>query len=73
MATLRKEAMKKLLENVDNETKRLYTLAEKICRKEYEKVFNYNLDLPIGHPQNRIYFSSSEELKKSLLDDITFW
>ena len=73
MASLRKEAKKKLLENADDETKILYTVAECICRKEDEKLFHYNLDLPFGHPQNMIYFSSSEERNKILMNEITFW
>ncbi len=73
MTSLRKHAMRKLMEDVDGETKRLYIVAEKICRKEYERAFQYDLDLPIGHRQNRIYFSSSEERNKHLLDFISFW
>lgn len=31
-----------------------FSIADNICKREYEKKFGFDLNLPIGHPQNRI-------------------
>ena len=43
-----------------------FSIADKICKREYEKKFGFDLTLSIGHPQNRIEPSK-------LMDIIGFW
>ena len=40
------------MEGFGEETKKIYRIAECICRTEFEKAFNFNLDLPFGHPKS---------------------
>ena len=58
---------------MNDETKTIYKVAVEICRREYEKAFNLNLDLSIGHPQNLISFSNKKERKQQLNKIISFW
>ena len=49
-----------------------YVTAEKICRREYEKRFGFDLSLPIGHPKNAIK-GTSDAVKNQLRDICVFW
>ena len=54
-------------------TEEHYILAEKICRREYEKRFNFDFSLPKGHIQNIIFGKTQEEMKNKIIDIIKFW
>jgi len=73
MNKIRQTYLNEKFKNVDEETKKIFILAEDICRREYEKAFNLNLDLSIGHPQNLISFSNKKERKQQLNKIISFW
>lgn len=60
--------LEKKLEGADNETKKLYFTAERICRREYEKEFHVDLSLPIGHPKNLMMVSH-----ENLSELMNFW
>ena len=68
MNSNRNSILDEILVGMNDETKTIYKVAEEICRREYEKAFKLNLDLPIGHPQNLIPFS-----KEHIYDIILFW
>ena len=53
---------------MDEETKKIYTTAELICRREYEKRFSLDLSLPIGHPKN--FMVATVE---NILEMTAFW
>ena len=72
MNKIRNNILNKQLEHMDEETKRIYKIAESICRKEYEKAFNFDLDLPIGHPKNSIGIEANNP-HKPLMEIIEFW
>ena len=60
--------LEKKLQGMDEQTKKIYTTAELICRREYEKRFALDLGLPIGHPKNFMVASPQN------LNEITdFW
>ena len=65
MNAIRKSILEQKLTNADKTTKNNYIKAEEICRKEFEKAFNLNLNLPLGHPKNLIQFSSEQERKET--------
>ena len=54
--------------DMDEDSKKTYFLAEKICRREYEKKFSLNLNLPVGHPKNFMALSL-----ENLFELLTFW
>ena len=60
--------LEKKLEGADDETKKLYFTAERICRREYERKFNVDCNLPIGHP--KIFMRAS---KNNLIELMDFW
>ena len=45
MNLTRKVVLEKILSGLDAETRPIFTLAESICRREYEKAFILNLVL----------------------------
>ena len=51
---------------------RYYVTAEKICRREYEKRFGFDLSFPIGHPKNAIK-GTSADVNIQLYDICKFW
>ena len=55
-----------------NPNKQSYIIAEQICRRAYEKEFNLDLSLPIGHIKNAIV-GTPEEVIKRLTNEIKFW
>ena len=69
----REVVMNTLLTGADEKTKSHYMMAEVICRKEYERKFNLDLNLPYGHPKNLITGETSKELKSRILEIIDFW
>ena len=56
------------IEGLDEETKNIYRIAELICRREYEKSFDLDLDLALGNPKNLMPFCY-----KDLRKTISFW
>ena len=73
MNAIRQKKFEENLEGLDEETKNIYRIAELICRREFEKEFNFNLDLPLGHPQNLIPIINKNDNRKVLLDVLSFW
>ena len=55
-----------------NLNKTHYIMAENICRREYEKTFNFDLSLPQGHQQN-VIFGTAEEMKTNTMSILNFW
>ena len=53
-------------------TEQHYITAERICRREFEKRFDLDLTLPIGHPKN-ILFGTNEQLIEALTEQMKFW
>ena len=70
---LREAALAQITYGMSEQKKKQYHIAEQIVRREYEKAFNYNLDLSIGHKQNMIKFTSVEELQEDIKTKIKFW
>jgi len=56
MESVHQLMLKKKLDetDMDEQNKKYYLMAEAICRREYEKAFDFDLNLPIGHPKNRM-------------------
>lgn len=73
MNAMRKSTLEQKLTNADKTTKNNYIKAEEMCRKEFQKAFNFNLNLPLGHPKNLIQFSSEHEKKEQRKNIIKFW
>ena len=69
MKALRRKILEQKLDGMDEKHKRIYRIAERICRKEYEKAFDLDLDLPFGHPKNKIGIRDGSELWKL----VAFW
>ena len=70
---IREAALAQITYGMPEKQKKQYHIAEQIIRREYEKAFNYNLDLPVGHHQNSIKFTSVEELQEDIFKKIDFW
>ena len=70
---IREAALAQITYGMPEKQKKQYHIAEQIVRREYEKAFNYNLDLPIGNHQNLIKFTSVEELQEDISKKIDFW
>ena len=64
MNSVRQKIIEEKIEGLDEETKNIYRIAELICRREYEKAFDLDLNLPLGHPNNLITFTDKILLKK---------
>ena len=73
MNSVRQEILNKNMSDLDQETKDIFLLAESICRREFEKKFDLNLDLPIGHPRNIMMYSNIKERNQHLYKVINFW
>ena len=56
----------------NKETINYFIIAEQICRKKYEQVFGYNLNLSIGHSKNNLG-KSEEDIKQQLFKIMFFW
>ena len=69
----REVVINNLLSGADDKTKNHCKLAELICRREYEKTFNLDLDLHYGHHKNMIVGKSPKDLKLRLREVINFW
>ena len=54
MNSIRQKILEKKLEHMDEKNKKIYRLAERRCRKEYEKKYDLDLNLPLGHPKNKV-------------------
>ena len=39
-----------------------FSVADKICKHEFEKAFNFDLSLPVGHPKNRINVNNLQNI-----------
>ena len=66
MNSIRQKILEKKLEHMDEKNKKIYRLAERICRKEYEKKYDLDLNLPLGHPKNKVSITQ-------LWDIVSFW
>lgn len=73
MDLIRERVFEKRFSGLDEETKKIYMIAEKICRREYEKKFNFDLNKQFGHPQNLVRFSTDDERKQQLIKIMQFW
>ena len=73
MNAIRQKTLEENLERLDEETKNIYRIAELICRREFEKEFNFNLDLPLGHPKKLIISRNEKEFKEKMYAIISFW
>ena len=72
MNKIREQILEEKLIGMEEETKKVYRIAECICRKEFEKAFNLNLDLPYGHPKNLIGIPTKRNIHNPLFDIIFF-
>ena len=68
MNVVRQKMFEEIIKGLDEETKKNYRIAELICRREYEKAFDLDLNLPLGHPKNLFPITN-----KTLLKRIDFW
>ena len=69
MNAIRQKILEDKMESFDEDTKKIYRIAECICRTEFERAFNFNLDLPFGHPKNLICHANTEKL----WNIVSFW
>ena len=69
----RQKILEYKLKGINKYSKDVNIMAERICRRLYEKAFNLDLDLPYGHPQNMFYYKNEDELRKHMMDEIHFW
>ena len=69
----RQKILEYKLKGINEYSKDVNIMAERICRRLYEKAFNLDLDLPYGHQQNMFYYKSENEFKKHMMDEIEFW